>query len=48
MVGRQRCIIENHIHEEQFNHFKEFKIDVTVVNGQNMKCGIKGKVNMKL
>ena len=27
---------------------EKFKMNVTVVNGQNMKCGLKGSVNMKL
>ena len=38
----------SHIRKKDMTDFEKCEINVTVVNGHNMKCGIKGSVNMKI
>ena len=38
----------SHIRKKDMTDVEKCEINVTVVNGHNMKCGIKGSVNMKI
>ena len=48
MVGRQNCVITDNIKQERHDICRKCEINVTAGNGQNMKCDLKGSVNMKM
>ena len=48
MVGIKRSLTADNIQEEIYDRYLKNEINVTLRNGQKMKCDLKGSVNMNL